>query len=1068
MSTKPESDEVPLSFAQERLWFLDQMAPGNPFYNLQIDIPLFCAADIDVWRLVIQEIVHRHEILRTTFHSSAGRPVQRILPEIDIPIAFVDLRTHPPDSRENFAKSIGEDDARRPFDLSQGPLLRVTLTQLDDEVYICFLTMHHIVTDGWSMDVLTQEIAVLFEAFSLGQPSPLPELPIQYADFAVWQRQQHTTAKLEHQLAYWRTQLDGYQDLELPADFPRPQESSYRGGFQSAVTDSRVIESLRRVSQKESATLFMTLLAAFQVLMMRYSGQKDIVVGTPIANRTIPETQQLIGFFVNTLVMRGRFEGRPTFREFLRTVRETALGAYSNQDLPFEKLVEELQPRRDLSRNPIFQVMFVMQASITKLNAPTATAPSYQPGPAKPSEVSYGNAKFDLTLYLTEEEGNLHAIFEYSTDLFTDDTIARLIQHWQTLLQSIAATPDAPVACLPILPPSERTSLLNDWNQTSTNFPRDSTIGELFSLQAKVCPDAVALSCEGVCMTYRELDSLTNRLARWLIMKGVRCGDPVGIQLPRGIDMVLAVLATIKAGGAYLPLDPSFPEPRLQAMITDAHPRIILSSIPQLPDDPSPLPLNGNGNTPAYILYTSGSTGRPKGVCVNHRNVIRLVRNTDYCEFLPGDIFLLFAPLQFDASTFEIWGALLNGARLEIAPNRPLALNELAALIENCRVSTLWLTASLFHQMVDSYLGSLWHVRQLLAGGDVLSAAHCQRVLDELPNCTLINGYGPTETTTFATYHRMRHGDQMNGQVPIGRPLANTKLYVLDAEQQLVPVGIPGELYIGGDGVAIGYLHQDDLTAARFVQNPFAPVGSGDRLYRTGDYVRYRRDGVLLFIGRQDHQVKLRGYRIELGEIEAIMRDHPLVRDACVVARELSGDRQLVGYAAMDGTTAHEVRQHLQQQLPEYMVPAIVIPLREFPLTPSGKVDRSCLPVPSTEDWSGIVRFVEPSSEMERLIATVWCEVLCMERVGLHDNFFDLGGHSLLLVQVHSRLASLLGSTLSIIDLFRFPTVEALARHLKSATQQEEVPKSNRLDQVDQRIARQREARIKRARRRQE
>jgi len=1068
LSIETEADVVPLSFAQERLWFLDQMAPGNPFYNLQIDIPLRCAVDENVWARVLSEIIRRHEILRTTFHSQGGQPVQRVLPLLEVPLRSVDLRQLPIEQREDAAQNFCDEDARRPFDLTQGPLLRVTLARLDDEASICYITMHHIVTDGWSMDVLTHEIAVLYDAFACDQPTPLPELPIQYADFAVWQRQAHAQAELERQLAYWRTQLQGYRDLEVPTDYPRPPVSTYRGGFQSMATAPAIVEGLRRLSQKEGATLFMTLLAAFQVLMMRYSGQDDVVVGTPIANRTHPELEPLIGFFVNTLVIRGRLAGRPTFREFLRTTRETALSAYSNQDLPFERVVEELQPRRDLSRNPIFQVMFVLQTGIGPRSAP-APSPAYQGGPAKPSEASYGNAKFDLTLYITEDEGGLSAIFEYSTDLFADDTITRLIAHWQTLLQSIAVSPDTVVTRLPILPPNERSLLLDDWNRTASNFPRDASLGELFSAQVAATPDAIALTgAEGV-LTYQALEERTNRLARWLRDQGVQPGEPVGIQLPRGQDMVVAVLATVKAGGAYLPLDPTYPQARLDAMIRDAQPRVVLAEMPELPEDASPLASVAGPETLAYILYTSGSTGKPKGVCVTHRNVVRLVRNTNYCEFDASDVFLQFAPLQFDASTFEIWGPLLNGARLEIAPAGLLSLEDLAALIERSGITTLWLTASLFHHMVDGHLGSLWRVRQMLAGGDVISPSHAKRFLDELPNCTLINGYGPTETTTFAVCHRMRHGDSFPGRVPIGRPISNARVYVLDEEMQLVPVGVPGELYIGGDGLAVGYLSDEELTAARFLPDPFSPAGSGTRLYRTGDQVRYSGDGVLDFLGRRDRQVKLRGFRIELSEIEAVMRQHPLVHDSCAVIRSAAGEQQIVGYAMMDVSPAAglEVRRYLQQQLPGYMVPSVVVPLREFPLTSSGKVDREALPAPASEDWTGDVPFAEPQSETELLISAVWCEVLQIERAGLHENFFDLGGHSLLLVQVHSRLTDLFGTgRVSIVDLFRFPTVATLAAHLKNRRTGAGDAREDRLGQVDERMARQRQARAERVQRR--
>jgi len=1076
MEAKPPP--LPLSFAQERLWFLNLMAPDSGFYNLQVDIPLNGQLDDGVLRRVIAEIVRRHEVLRTTFRDIGGQPVQVIQAQMDLPLSGVDLRELPLENRDEAAERLASEDARRPFDLRHGPLLRTTLVRLADDVRVLYLTLHHIVTDGWSMDLLMQEIGVLYDAFVQGQTSPLPELPIQYADFAVWQRQTLTDVELAGQLGYWRQQLSGHSPLNLPTDYPRPSLPSYRGGFQSASTPPNVAEALRRLCRKEDSTLFMGLLAAFQVLLMRYTGQDDIVVGTPIANRARPEVQTLVGFFVNTLVMRSRPEGSGSFRSFLRQVRETALSAYAHQDLPFEKLVEDLQPQRDPGRNPLFQVMFVLQNSIGQRNG-AVPASSYQGSARSDGTVSYGSSKFDLTLYLAEDQGGISAIVEYSTDLFADDTIARFMSHWQTLLQSIAASPDVPVARLPILPPAERSLLLTGWTRTHTDFPRDQTIVTLFEQQVAHSPEAIALNGVEGQLSYRELAQRSHRLAHALLAHGLRPGDTVGLSLPRGIDMVVSLLAILQAGGAYLPLDPSYPAARLDRLAADASPRLVLSRsdcaaavlaqspllldrlewpaadhAPQVPVGPESL---------AYVLYTSGSTGQPKGVCVSHRNVVRLVRDTNYCHFGPDEAMLMFAPLQFDASTFEIWGALLNGARLEIVPPGQPSLEELAACIERGGVTTLWLAASLFHQMVDAQLGALWRVRQLLAGGDVLAPGHCQRALDELPGCTLINAYGPTETTTFAACHRMQSGQRLGARIPIGAPLANAQLYVLDAEGQLAPIGVPGELYIGGDGVASGYLNDPELTAARFVPNPFEPANSPRRLYRTGDQVRWRADGVIDFIGRSDHQVKLRGFRVELGEIESVMRRHPLVRDACVVLQQEGDDKRLCGYAALDrGQGAQDVRRYLQQQLPDYMVPALVIGLETLPMMPSGKVDRQALPRPEGDDWRCDAPFAEPQSEMERLIAAVWCELLHVEQVGLHDNFFDLGGHSLLLVQVHSRLQSLLGRSLAMVELFRFPTVEALAAHLRLPDAAAGTAADDLLDAVDARAERQRQARAQR------
>ncbi len=1076
----------PLSFGQERLWFLDQVAPGSPLYNLQIDIPLSFAVDEAAWRQTIAEIIRRHEALRTTFHSVDGQPVQVVSEFMDLCIPTVDLRGC---SEEEWSAEVGRvaaEDSQRPFDLASGPLLRGTLIRLWDTSYIFLLTMHHIVSDGWSMDVLAREIAILYDAFSNGQESPLPDLPIQYPEFALWQREQLSGERLEGQLDYWRKQLAGLPVLDMPADRPRPPVPTYRGAFCSAEIPSATLEGLRRLSQREGVTLFMTMLAAFQTLMMRYTGQEDIVVGTPIANRSQPEIEPLIGFFVNTLVMRTDLGGSPTFVDVVRRVREVALGAFSNQDLPFERLVEELQPQRDLSRNPLFQVMFVLQNSISRSGS-VAPSPAFQPGTAAPGETTYGTAKFDLTLYVAETDSGLTCIYEYSTDLFDDSTIRRLASHWFLLLQSMLANPDLPVTRLPLLPAQERHKLLVEFNRTAADYPCDATVTGLFEEQAAITPHAPALNSEDGEWLYADLNGRANGLARVLRERGVRPGEPVGISMPRSADQVLAVLAVLKAGGAYLPLDPAYPLPRLHTMARDAGVRVIITrddsrpvvdglarmlecstvDVRQCSGDQSNLEPVATADSLAYVLYTSGSTGKPKGVSVTHRNVVRLVRNTDYCAFGPDQRFLYFAPLQFDASTFEIWGALLNGSCLEVFPPGMPSTADLGAFIERSGVTTLWLTASLFHAMVESQLGSLWGVRQLLAGGDVLSPAACQKVLDELPNCVLVNGYGPTETTTFAACHRMKHGDRVEGAVPIGRPIANAEILILDRERQIVPIGVAGQIYIGGDGVAAGYLNDPALTAERFIAHPFAPNNSKRRLYVTGDRARYRADGTIEFLGREDHQVKLRGFRVELGEIESTLRQHPLVRDACVVVREDRGDQQLVGYAVFSenvpASAASEVRRWLQQQLPDYMVPAVVVKVASIPLTPTGKVDRAGLQAPVDADWRVEETFAEPQAGVEQVIAAIWREVLAVERVGRHDNFFDLGGHSLLLVRVHSRLQEVLANDLSIVDLFRYSSVEALASHMNGSAKPQRAREEDLFNQVEDRAAKQRMARAGRS-----
>jgi amino acid adenylation domain-containing protein len=761
------------------------------------------------------------------------------------------------------------------------------------------------------------------------------------------------------------------------------------------------------------------------------------------------------------------------------------LEAYSNQDLPFEKLVEELQPQRDLSRNPLFQVMFVLQNSIARAGN-TAASPAYQACTATGGDIRYGTSKFDLTLYLAETDTGLSCIFEYSTDLFDDGTIRLMAGHWFALLQSILSNPDLPVTRLPIMTAQERHKLLVEFNRSARPYPTDKTVKELFEEQAAAHGRSVAVNSLQGEWSYAELNRRANRLARVLRQREIAPGQAVGICIPRSADQILAVLATIKTGGAYLPLDPAYPQARLLALAKDAGPTVIITrddardaadglanaigcalvDVGEAAGDDSDLDTVTTPESRAYILYTSGSTGKPKGVCVTQRNVVRLVRNTDYCKFGPDEKLLCFAPLQFDASTFEIWGALLNGGCLEVFPAGMPSLEELGSFIERSGVTTVWLTAGLFHSMVESQLGSLWGVRQLLAGGDVLSPSHCQTVLDELPHCVLINGYGPTETTTFAACHRMNHGDRIEGTVPIGRPIANSELFILDRERQIVPIGVAGELYIGGEGVAQGYLNDTQLTDERFIAHPFAPNNSKRRLYKTGDRARYRADGTVEFLGREDHQIKIRGFRVELGDIESTLRQHPLVSEACVLLRDETGEKQIIGYVTMPNgpstTAAAQVRRYAQQQLPDYMVPAVIVPMASFPMTVNGKIDRKALQAPVDADWRTAESYVEPRSEIEQVIAAIWREVLQVERVGRHDNFFDLGGHSLLLVQVHSRLEEVLARPLSMVDLFRCPTVEALAARLGSDGSTSSKPNEELFAHLEDRAAKQRLARGRR------
>jgi len=908
-------NSFPLSFAQERLWFLDQVQPGNPFYNVATAVRLGGALRPAVLAAVLDEVRRRHEALRTTFLAIDGKPVQRIAPPAAAPLPVVDLAALAAGRRQDVAAALARAEALRPFDLSRGPLLRHALLRHGADDHALLLTLHHIVADGWSMGVLVREVRALYPALAAGQPSPLPELPIQVADFAHWQRRQLAGETLERQMSYWRRRLDALPVLELPTDRPRPPAQSFRGRRTPYPLPAALCEAVRGLGRRQGATLFMALLAAFKVLLARVTGQEDVVVGTAVANRNRREIEPLIGFFVNALVLRTDLGGRPDFPEVLARVRQTTLEAQAHQDLPFEKLVWELQPQRDASRNPLFQALFALENA----PLPSLDLPGLEVRPFSPEGQS---AKFDLHLDVWERRQGLVVVWEYATDLFDAATIARMAGHFRTLLAAIVARPEAPVSALPLLAPGERQQLVREWSDTRRPYPRDRSINELFAEQAAARPEAVAVVAEDLHLSYGDLDRRANRLAHHLRALGVAPESTVALCVERSAALLVATLAVLKAGGAYLPLDPEVPQDRLRWLLADARATVLIledalaarvpagevpwrtvrlgaeagaiarrSAAPPPDDAPDPRRL-------AYLMYTSGSTGRPKGVAVPHRAVVRLVRNTGYARFDPGQVFCQLAPASFDAATLEIWGSLLNGARLVVMPAGKASARQLARAFARHGVSFLWLTAALFRQMVDEELADLAGVAQLLAGGDVLPPAHVRRLRRELPGTALVNGYGPTENTTFSCCHPVAGVPPPEAAVPIGRPIAQTRAWVVDRNLQLLPAGVPGELVVAGDGLARGYHGDPRRSAERFVPDPLGGR-PGDRLYRTGDLVRWRADGTLDFQGRIDRQVKVRGFRIEPAEIEAVLAAHPAVREAAVLARrEDDGEQRLVAYVA--------------------------------------------------------------------------------------------------------------------------------------------------------------------------
>jgi amino acid adenylation domain-containing protein len=1045
---------LPLSFPQERVWFLDQLsAGGNIAYNFQVAIWFHGPLDVPVLERSLAEIVRRHEVLRTSFPAVDGLPVQVVHPAGPVTLPIEDLTHLPESGREAEAERRIDDEVRTPFDVSRAPLIRWRLLRLAPDHHALVQVEHHFVHDGWSFGVLLRELKAIYAAFLRGEPSPLPELPVQYGDFAVWQRSWMEGEAMERLLGFWRGKLaGGPTPLELPGDRPRPARPSFQGKVEMFLVRPDLYDALRRFSRREGFTLYMTMLAGFLTLLHRYTGNDDVLIGTSNANRRAREIEGMIGMVVNTLVLRGDLSGEPGFKKLLGRVRELTLEVYAHQDMPFERLVKDLKIERQIGRNPLFQIMF---------NFHDAGVPDLDFGGGLSAVTNVrGNrsAKMDMNVIvvpraeqrvgLADSELNRRAVlhWEWNTELYDQATIERMVEHFQTLLAGVIASPDLPLGELPLLTEAERAQLAG-WADTVTAFPREATIPALFEACVEAAPGAVAVESRGDTLTYAELNRRANRLAWHLRELGVGPGDLVGLCVRRSLELVPAILGILKSGAAYAPLDPGYPAERLAWMLEDTGARVLVGPEQLLADLPdtgtssgavrvrvdadreaiearsaaNPLPLAGPGDL-AYVMYTSGSTGRPKGVAVTHRNVVRMVRETNFARFGPEEVFLQLAPLSFDASTLELWGPLLHGGRLVVFPSPQPSLEELGEVIARHGVTSLWLTAGLFHQMVEGNLEGLRPVRQLLAGGDVLSPAHVRRVLAELPGTTLINGYGPTEGTTFTCCHAMTAESRIEHTVPIGRPIANTRVYVVDAGFRQLPVGIPGELLLGGDGLAAGYWRRPELTAERFVPDPFGAPGG--RLYRTGDQVRWLADGAVEFLGRRDGQVKVRGFRIEPGEIEAALAEHPAVREAAVVAREdAQGERRLVAYVAADGDP--DLRGHLEGKLPAHMVPSAWVFLDALPLTANGKVDRRALPAPEAPRAEH--GYVAPRTPSEEAVAAIWREVLGVERVGVHDDFFLLGGHSLSATRVVSRLRQQLGAELSLAVVFECSTLEALA-----------------------------------------
>jgi amino acid adenylation domain-containing protein len=1057
---RPDPNFAPLSFAQQRLWLIEQITPNTAAYNIPLAIRLIGQLNIKALHNSLNEIIYRHEVLRTIFTTVNGEPIQEIISELSLPLPVVDLQQIPESERETEILKVITTETQQPFDLSIAPLLRVTLLQINEQEYVLLLVMHHIISDGWSMGVLVRELATLYKSST---PSP-PALPIQYADFAVWQRDWLQGDALDRQLSYWKQQLAGSLPvLELPTDRPRPLVSTFQGSKYSFIIPQSVTGALAALSVRSGVTLFMTLLAAFQTLLYRYTGQSDICVGTPIANRNRTEIEGLIGFFVNTLVLRNNLEENPTFRELLLQVKEVTLGAYAHQDLPFEKLVEELQPERSINHNPIFQVMFALQ------NAPM---PEIQLSDLTLSlvDIESGTAQFDLSLSIVETEAGLIASFEYNKDLFDTETIVRMAAHFQTLLESVVVNPDVRISMLSLLTETERQQLLT-WG---TGLSKKSTytykcIHHLFEQQVKLTPEAIAVEYEKESLTYCELNSRANKLAHYLQKQGVQPEVRVGIFVERSLDLLVGMLGILKAGGAYVPLDVNYPAERLALILEDTQAPLLVTKkawVERLPfHDASVVCLdtdwlnidgysdqNPNSNIKpenlVYVIYTSGSTGKPKGVAIEHKSLVDYTETAIQAyDIKASERILQFASISFDTSAEEIYSCLASGATLILRTDEMItSVSQFLKTCEDWGITVLNLPTAYWHELTANLEAEIIpaSIRLVIIGGERVlpeRIAQWRRCVGE--SVSLINTYGPTETTIVATMNKITEisgNCSSHSEASIGKPIPNAQTYVLDKHLQLVPAGVSGELYIGGGGLARGYLNQPELTAQKFITNPFS-AELGARLYKTGDLVCLRTDGTIEFLGRIDDQVKIRGFRIELREIESVLKQHPSVQEAiAIVQTNKFGDKRLVTYIIVKEQipTSRELRNFLLQSLPEYMLPQAFIILEKLPLTPNGKVDRLTLishqpteAVIASTNVNSANDIALPRDTAELQLTQIWEEILNIRPIGVNDNFFELGGHSLLALRLVTKINQSFGKQIPLGSIFQGATIAQMANILR-------------------------------------
>ena len=1060
---RDEDTPLPLSFAQQRLWFLDRLEGESATYNIPAALRLTGPVDREALRRTLRQLTQRHDSLRMSFPQREDTATVALLAPYD-PLEIVDLSALPEKQRQDESDRLLREHAQQPFDLSHGPLWRVCLINLGQDHHILLLNMHHIISDGWSIQILIREWRTLYQAYVQGVDEPtdlLPPLPIQYPDYAHWQRQWLEGEILQRQQTYWREQLDGLPVLlELPTDRPRPAVQRYRGGRVHRQLPEALTSALKRLGRSQNATLFMTLLSSFQLLLSRYSRQQDIAVGSPIANRHHPHSEEIVGFFVNTLVLRSQIGPDDDFDALLEQTRKTCLDAYAHQDLPFEQLVEELNPSRSQSHTPLFQVMFVLQ------NTPEETI-DLEGLHVESIDHDTPIAKFDLTLNAMETEEGLVCDWEYNADLFDRERIERMAGHFALLLEGIVAHPEQPVSTLPLLTPQEQLQLA-EWNATDTTYPSDQTIVDLFEEQVHQTPDQIAVVFEEQSLTYHQLNQRANQLAHHLLERSdtqTLADRLVGICVERSLEMVVGLLGILKAGAAYVPLDPDYPQERLVYMLEDSQVDLLLtqeqlvSTLPQTSaeivrldaqwdeierqTDANP-DIQVDPDHLAYVIYTSGSTGQPKGVMIRHGGMYNhMMWMQEAFPFDPQNVILQKTPFSFDASVWEFYLPLITGATLVMAlqeAHRDMGL--LMGEINHHGVTDLQLVPSLLSVLLEhAEFKECVSLKRVFCGGEELPVALKDKFYATDLSAGLYNLYGPTEATIDTTSHACRATDRL---IPIGRPIANTQIHILDAHLQSLPIGVPGELHIGGAGLARGYLHRPDLTTERFIDNPFSDDPDA-RLYKSGDLACWLPDGTIEYLGRTDHQIKLRGFRIELGEIETRLGQHEAIRESVVILHETETDQHLVAYYTPEDTPDGEatdptpdpslLRTWLEETLPDYMIPAHFMRLEQMPLSPNGKLDHKQLPEPGNAGMESGTEHIAPRDTLELQLARIWEDILNIHPLGVRDHFFDLGGHSLLAVQLMARIQREFGQNLPLATLFQHPTIEQLASALHRQTE---------------------------------